>query len=155
MVLEEIYGIKSSNILYIHGNVEEANVIMGHGQYGSIEEYTNRAKKAMERLDKNMATVNDAIAKFYGISLKDTKRIIELNDYFWRRLKNVNKVEIYGHSLGDIDIPYFEKVNNSIKSDSQWVFYNYNSDKREIQRKMESFGVNKEQIRICSYEEFF
>ena len=62
----------------------------------------------MDNFDKNSATVGSAIASFYEATLKDTEKIIN-ETYFWHRLNNLERIVIYGHSLGSVDIPYFKK----------------------------------------------
>ena len=44
---------------------------------------------------------------------------------FFRKLKNVNSVNIIGHSLGEVDILYFKTVMNSVSSDTERNIYYY------------------------------
>ena len=51
------------------------DTIMGHGNLEVIRKYKDRAENALTRLDKNAATVNEAIASFYEATLKDTNTV--------------------------------------------------------------------------------
>lgn len=155
MVLEDIYKISEWNVLHVHGSVAERNAIMGHGNLDVIRKYKDRAENALTRLDKNAATVNEAIASFYEATLKDTKQVIDLNDYFWRRLHEVERVEVYGHSLGSVDMPYFEKIQSSISAGVEWYIYNFDMPEEEIRKRMISFGVQQEYIHVLSYKKFW
>lgn len=155
MVLEEIYKISERNVLHVHGSVAERKAVMGHGNVEVIDKYRALTEDDLEKLDKNGATVNDAIASFYEATYKDTEAIISLNSYFWKRLSEVESVHIYGHSLGIVDKPYFDKIKSCIPDNAEWFFYNYDKTEEEIRGSMEALGVKQEYISIIPSENFF
>lgn len=155
MVLEEIYKISAWNVFHVHGSVAERKAIMGHGNLEAIRRYKERTDNAMARLDKNTATVNEAIASFYEATLKDTKWIININDYFWKKLHDVESVEVYGHSLGSVDMPYLKKIKSSISPDAEWYIYNFDMTEEEIRERICSLDVHQERIHVLPYEDFF
>lgn len=46
------------------------------------------------------------------------------------RLSNVDEVYVLGHSLADVDLPYFYKLTQSVKPDAKWVatFYDFKDE---------------------------
>ena len=155
MVLEEIYKISERNVFHVHGSVAERNTIMGHGNIEAIRQYKKREDSAMRRLDKNTATVNEAIASFYEATIKDTEWIINISEYFWRKLCSVEKVKVYGHSLGSVDIPYLRKILLSIAPNAEWYIYNFSMTEKEIREKFRLLDVKQERVHVLPYEEFF
>lgn len=154
MVLEEIYKISEWNVFHVHGSVSERSTIMGHGNLEAIRRYKDRTDMAMARFDKNTATVNKAIASFYEATLKDTQWIINTSNYFWKKLKTVEKVEIYGHSLGTVDMPYLKKIQVSISPNAEWNIYNFDMTEREIRERFNLLDVQQEFIHVLPYEDF-
>ena len=57
--------------------------------------------------------------------------IILKNDDFWQQLSNIDKVVIYGHSLSDVDRPYFKQIASNINPASEWYFSIYYQNAQE------------------------
>lgn len=155
MVLEEVYRISGCNVLHIHGSVTERNTIMGHGNLKAISEYKERSENAMARLDKNTATVNDAIASFYEATLKDTTSIIDMNNNFFNKLYEVETIKLYGHSLGKVDIPYLHKIKSSVSATTEWYIYSYDITEDEVRKRLNILNIQTEYIHVVPYEMFF
>ena len=161
-VLEKVYQIDEWNILHIHGCCEDKNMIMGHGNAEAIRLYEELSEEAAESFDKNEETVKDAICRFYKATFKDTHAIIGDNEFFFQKLHSVDKVKIYGHSLGKVDMPYFERIKSAIAPDAEWYFYvynqpdeNLNDKKREIRKDIKRLHINSKHIHLLSYKKFF
>lgn len=109
-VLERIYHIPSNHILHIHGGLLpycDEPPIVGHGNIEKIELYHQIAEKAANEYDEGNESINNAIAKFYERTLKKTSECMAYKDDFFGQLKEVDHVEIIGHSFGRVDMPYF------------------------------------------------
>lgn len=52
--------------------------------------------------------VYQGIADVVNGERKNVTDIISKNNDFWQQLFNIDKVIVYGHSLSDVDRPYFK-----------------------------------------------
>lgn len=139
--LEKIYGIPPRNILHIHGSrvVKGSDYIIGHN---NIRPAIRHASPT-DYFGVDQTTKNKIIHWMNDLH-KDTTRIIHRNDPFFRSLNTIKHVEVIGHSLHEVDWPYFEKVHNSVDPHAQWNFhYHTDSDKMRILEFCEHCGVKE------------
>lgn len=66
--------------------------------------------------------VYNAIAKFYERILKDTNRQINIHRDFFENFSDITSVNILGHSMSNVDLPYFQSVQLH-----QFTTFKYNS----------------------------
>lgn len=130
--LESIYNITRNNIRYLHGRRKSNDrLIVGHCNNIDGKEY----------LTKNPAIYEyqayQGIADVVNGERKNVTDIISKNNDFWQQLFNIDKVVVYGHSLSDVDRPYFKQVANSIKQSSEWYFSIYYHDSQEYIKEVE------------------
>lgn len=143
--LEYVYGIDSSNICHIHGGVPpycNNNPIIGHGNTDSIQQW-NRLKSENDSVfDEGGASKCAAIANFYKRTLKDTEMILAGNHDFFNRMNGVDEVIVIGHSMGEVDLPYFRKVVDVSGNSIPWtVLYYSNSEKSSLENTVKGLGV--------------
>ena len=43
-------------------------------------------------------------------------------------LGNIDEVHVYGHSIEDVDIPYFKEVGKCADQNARWKFFYYDED---------------------------
>ena len=72
-----------------------------------------------------------SIADVVNDERKNVTDIILKNDDFWQQLSNIDKVVIYGHSLSDVDRPYFKQIASNINPASEWYFSIYYQNAQE------------------------
>lgn len=148
-VLEDVYRISDEKVLHIHGRAKTGNVIMGHGNRAVIDSYIAKSVEAKE-WNNGFSSVYSAIADFYKYSFKNTQEIIQKNSSFFQKLRGVNRVNIFGHSLGMVDMPYFLEVKKSILPNSEWYFYLYVGENETLQEKKEQA---KEKIKLLHLDQ--
>jgi hypothetical protein len=99
--LETIYGIPQSNVLHIHGNrLTDTEFVFGHSNYQDLPEDDFLAVENAKR------TIVSEMNNWY----KATDRIIVRHESFFADLSNIKFIVVQGHSLSEVDMPYFEKV---------------------------------------------
>jgi len=110
--LERFYGIPEDQICHIHGvsrdglnNLGLDDFIFGHGQ------------------ESTDAAVTDIVKTAYNITKKPVSKCITNNQPFFEKLKDVNNIFSYGFSFGDVDMPYIEKICQSICDTSKVTWY--------------------------------
>lgn len=118
--LEDIYQIKPSNILHIHGKADRNEVILGHG--------SQPAPLLNDGPDERhpFSDAESRIKGYYWRTFKDTKDIISRNESFFQGLRGITQIYVLGHSLSEIDLPYFEKICYSIDLEhTKWTVSYY------------------------------
>ena len=124
--LEKVYHIPSYNILHIHGGIAPycaCPPIMGHGQRKMISKYRQYASENHNHGDGEGASICNAIANYYQVTLKDTKRIIFNHLDYFKSLNHIQNVNVIGLSLGSVDFPYLVEVKKSVRRDASWNVY--------------------------------
>lgn len=147
--LQKTYGIPSSSVLHIHGSVAAYDkLIFGHGESREEEPEID------ENGDSNRSMFTDAenAAKypFYAFQ-KPVGELIAKHGGYFSSLLGITKVIVIGHSLNDIDLPYFREVAKNT-SGCTWVVYCYReSDGDHHRRQLVRCGVDACRIETCAY----
>lgn len=159
-VLEDVYKIPLNKICHIHGSAMDNTVIMGHGNLVAIEKYQKEADEKIERLDKNGAEISKGICNFYMASFKDTKEIMATNEFIFNKYSGVTEIHIFGHSLGDVDMPYFQKIKRYVLRTANWYFYVFcvaeelPEKKKELYKKIECLRIGRNHVHILQTTKF-
>lgn len=122
--LEEIYKIPRSDILHIHGEADNPKnpIILGHDMDLSSDVFEGSDGSAAWRI------VDRILRYSTRKTAKPTEAIIERNKGWFDSLKRVDKVVVYGHSLSNVDFPYFSHLMEATRSAS-WCIYTHDSAK--------------------------
>lgn len=132
--LEKIYNIPKNSILYIHGCAERYDdLIFGHGL--DIDE-----EPEFDEDGESLRTpFSDAIASSrYPLSAlkKPVPEIINRNITFFSSLSRLEQVLILGHSISNVDHPYFIKIKENVSDNCKWIVSYYSND--EIEKHKEN-----------------
>jgi hypothetical protein len=157
-LLEEIYEIQEEQILHIHGSVSETyeDLIIGHGNSDIINNYREQARSARNQFDEKKSSICNALAAYCESILKEVKSNIFFNSGFFQRLNEVNQVLVIGHSIGNVDLPYFKEIRERTNENTIWKIYFYDdSEESTLKDKIVSIGVRPEKITMLHTAEFF
>jgi hypothetical protein len=163
--LERYYKIPSQNISYIHGKAEESGskLLLGHGiapenfKEKQVEPPTGLSDDDLSEWEEHMADSydhsyelgKDALFNYFTKSFKETSKIISDNQYFFYDLKGIKEILVLGHSLSEVDIPYFSKILNSTDNTAIWsVTYYGSNEKNRHKGTLKSLGVKDNSIRL-------
>jgi len=159
LLLEKIYEIEKYNIVHIHGSIDEWNdsaPVIGHGDSFKISEMKRRSYEAGEEFDEKECSICNALANYYERTYKDIKHYILHNRSFFERLHNVDEIFVIGHSLGEVDMPYFKEIKKNVKTNVIWnIYYHDDGDDIVFRSKIMSLGVKKKNIQVLMSKEFF
>lgn len=159
-VLEEIYNVPYYQICHIHGSVTDGSVIMGHGNIDAIEKFEKEADEREENWDKNGAEVSRGICNFYSASFKDTSKIIRNRDTVFSKYNEVNEIHVFGHSLGEVDMPYFWEIKKNVQDGAEWYFYVHcdedelMEEEDEVYKKIAGLEIAPENVHVLRTVEF-
>ena len=138
--LERVYGI--DNVFHIHGGVStctDTPPIMGHGNKYLISSFRRKAKKHQEEFNEWAESICNAIANYGESILKDSEKIIKLNERFFTSTRDVQQVVCLGLSFGDVDIPYLNRIKMEVPKSTQWLIYYYGEESHR--RLKDVFGI--------------
>ncbi len=121
-VLERVYGINQCKICHIHGCTEDEKIIVGHNHKRNPQDEDDN------QLNIKMSRRN--IVELMNKNEKPVMDIIKKNADFFNSLCNIQRIIVIGHSMGEVDIPYFEEISKRIKRDCIWHFYWHATDEQ-------------------------
>lgn len=169
-VLEKLYKINYSDILYIHGCAERAmNIIVGHGSkefYAEKPIYRdeNGEEAEVDGVDLSIYSSSEeesimleSIAKYLNDLKKPTSEVSrQLIDFLNIKLfiKNIHKVEkicVFGHSCGLVDMPYFCSIQNYVGKDVEWeIAYYDESHVKGMRQRLTEAGLDMTNIKFIN-----
>ena len=139
--LERLYGIPDKNILHLHNAIESSSgdLIFSHNikieEEPEFDEYGEHNHHPYSRAENASKLL---LNEFY----KDTTAIIEANFNFFNELKGINEIYVLGHSINDIDLPYFGHIMKIVGYNVKWIVSYYRDDEcEEMNNKLKSVGV--------------
>lgn len=115
LLLEDVYNIPSNHILHIHNSIsDDKPLITGHRQ--GFQTYFDEFESDNERISR------ENLAREIIRLRKPVEDIIQSHKAYFSSLVNINKVVVFGHSLSDIDLPYFQEVIKNVQDGTKWFF---------------------------------
>jgi hypothetical protein len=144
--LQDIYEISESNIWHIHGASPDNNLIFGHNKKEKIE-YNYSDGTGMPSTGQEW---NEEALRFAKLPLnqfrKKTDKIITENSARFNRYQNIEKIYVLGHSLADVDLPYFEVIYKSNKKAKWYISYYNITEQENLCSQLKKIGVKKSQM---------
>lgn len=158
LVLEDVYKINPDNICHIHNsiNCRHEQLVISHGNQEKKMHAKTKMYQAQEVYEDKESAIYSALATYYERTEKDVKFHISNNDYFFKSTRSIEKIYIVGHSLGEVDMPYFMEIQKNIASTTQWIIiYRTEAETPEKIDSLKKIGVNEAMISIMSATDFF
>lgn len=165
--LERYYGVTRENIEYIHNKAGEDNdLILGHGinpaEFEKQEEQPPEDPEERERWEEWMADQydysvergKDEVRGYFNESFKPTDKVIAQKHSFFEKLNHIETVYVLGHSLAEVDMPYFRKLTEYLSGSEDWIVSYYReSEKANRKAIVQSLGVAEEKIHLTTISE--
>lgn len=149
--LQTVYSIDNAQVCHIHGATSEhSELVFGHGvEIAEVPELD-------ENGDSLRTMFSDAEGNA-GIPLamlqKPVHETISQHEEFFLRLKGIQRIFVLGHSLSDVDLPYFELIHKNSPYASWGVsFYDVDEQDR-LREQLAKIGIAAEQIEFISIED--
>ena len=152
--METLYSIDENIILHIHGKAgTDDELVLGHGvSEGDIEKMLEKDFPIDEEEGDDYVTQRAKSAAINGVynQRKKVDEIIKKHEEWFSSLKDVTNLYFYGHSFGEVDLPYFRKILSVVnKKNVQIEVNDFNGEnKASIDAFMRSEGVGTGQYSI-------
>jgi hypothetical protein len=160
--LERLYQIDKNQMTYIHNSVynNHDDIILGHGidpinfeekspepPEGLNEEQLQLWYEENNDYDYSYDTGKESIRRYFRDTYKPTKEIITRNKNFFENLITVKEIFVLGHSISEVDLPYFQEIINSIPANTNWnvSFYNELEKEKHLQT-LNQLGIEMSNI---------
>ncbi|EGK00160.1 bacteriophage abortive infection AbiH family protein [Dysgonomonas gadei] len=141
-ILPFLYRIPTENILYIHGSVESnGTLIFGHNRIlepiPDFDEYGESTRTPYTDAENASKIIFN---EFY----KDTTIVIKENNHFFAALKDINEIIILGHSLNEIDLPYYSYMVQKVKDGALWnISWFTDKERINMEKVLNHLGMKK------------
>jgi len=148
--LQDVYNIPDVSVLHIHGKVGR-EIFFGHGRKIDSTRRTNESDEPW--FDDALSEVAQVLENFH----KPVDEILARNRVILEGYVDVENIVVIGHSVNDIDVPYFQCILNAYP-DANWQNYNYENieecidEVSETHKKLLALGVPEQQLESYSSE---
>lgn len=148
--LQSLYGIPNAQVLHIHGraDIPDNDLILGHAWDPQTRRSLND-RHDIEGLDTRLVDAFELLNGYFSSTFKPSRRLIEANRHFFEQQAGVETVWVLGHSLAEVDAPYFESilsVPGISKARWQVAYRLEEDDPSEKVSQLHSLGVEQNQI---------
>jgi hypothetical protein len=153
--LEELYSIKEEKILHIHGVVNsDEDLVLGHSNLERITYFENKCSEFQNIGDEQSSPIYETLARYCSTTYKDVRE--HIHQLISLDFNSIEKIMIIGHSLSDVDLPYFKEIKRSIGVDVEWNIYYFGENQKDIfKEQLKKIGVNEQQINMIPSSQFY
>ncbi len=141
--LQRLYRVPDDNILHIHGSAANPTerLILGHGWSPDPNPDPYRFEQIPEDADVRVIEGQRLIDRYFRDTFKPTSQVIESKASFFTRLSSVDRVFVMGHSVSEVDHPYFRVVIAKIDAGRvRWKF-SYYGDLDGLRERVKALGL--------------
>lgn len=149
-LLQETYSVNSKNILHLHGSIEEGFIEFGHG--GEIIEEPTFDDDG-EPLGHPLSNAEGHAAIAFALLQKPVRDIIKRNTVFFENPNQYSHIFVLGHSLSEVDQPYFQLIAKSSPNAFWHVSIYHEQEKALFVEKMQAIGVVSERFAFFQLEQ--
>jgi hypothetical protein len=163
--VEDLYHIPESSICYIHGcrrkrkGYPKPQLILGHAVGASDAEFDKRDRtqvdmrspKRREMIYAAQEIVMQQLIECDKALTKDCTAIIQEHDGFFDDIKSISRIITIGHSLSEVDWPYFTEIISRSENMNavEWYFGCHGlHDLDNLEKLVHHFGIGKEMIAV-------
>lgn len=101
--------------------------------------------------DIRLIECDKLIYKAFQNTHKPIEKIIENNNDYFKSLSDIKEIHIIGHSLNEIDLPYFKEIVNNVPNNVEWYLFFKDKDdywkNMKVKRNvLQSIGIDFRRI---------
>ncbi len=146
--LEVIYRINTDNIFYIHGNIDDEKVILGHSRVDNPFKSYYPADE--DSYDHSFEIGVNAAKYYFNEIFKNSEQIILDNIEYFENLKETKEIVVLGHSLSDVDEAYFVKIHKCVDDCTWYISYHECNQISGREAFLLNIGISRENIKFFS-----
>jgi hypothetical protein len=154
--LRKLYQIEPGRECHLHGSADDpdSELILGHA-WNPADRGSSNNDLNPEEADTREIEGNQIIDRYFQATFKPTARVINNLRPVFVALKDVREVLVMGHSLAEVDHPYFKEILRQLGgSDVRWRVSYYGDDAlAELRTQLERLGVPDHLIKFARLAE--
>ncbi|MBK9446212.1 MAG: bacteriophage abortive infection AbiH family protein [Betaproteobacteria bacterium] len=147
--LQALYGVFPDRITYIHNHAAgpDSDLVLGHGVNPKAIVSLNVGAD-LEDQDTRVTQANECIDEYFSRTYKPTDRVISAHQDFFDSLSVVERIYVLGHSLSEVDWPYFALIAEKTKASApDWIVSYRDEAKVRIMKEIFSeFGLHATKV---------
>ncbi len=150
LTLEQVYKIQNQRVFNIHKNIESEPETLVFGHNTVLKEIPELDEKG----DSNRTLFTDsegAAKRLQYHFIKPVEDIICENDKLFTSFFDVKNIFVLGHSLNQIDMPYFKKVFDQAQG-AKWQVSFYQNREHHL-TALKQIGISYDSIRMFEFGE--
>nr|WP_257130344.1 bacteriophage abortive infection AbiH family protein [Bacillus cereus] len=156
--VKEMYAIRNVLSDWFVENIEygdaDNELVLGHSNSSRIDYFNKKYIDYQNRLDEQMAPIYNVLTDYCSKTYKN------VNNYIYKlsslNFDAVERVIIIGHSLGDVDLPYFKEVKERVNENTEWhVYYYSENDIENFRDKLTQIGIIEQYIKFIHCDTFY
>lgn len=145
--LQSVYDIPNSQILHIHGSVNDPkkSFILGHGyEPEDLDPYREIANP--EDTDTRWIEGRIEADSYFRRTFKETGKVIESCKSQFQSLSSIDHIIVLGHSLSDIDMPYLKEIVSNINENATRWTIAFRSSTSNARDAMHYLGIDPQLV---------
>lgn len=153
--LQKVYNVSEKNVLHIHGVINaEDDLVLGHSNLSKLQNFLEKRESYKNSADEQSTPIYNILVEYCYETYKDVdKYMYKLSSIDF---KLVSQITIVGHSLGEVDLPYFKVINELTKSNVEWQIYYYCEEEiNSFKEKLVRIGVDELKIKFIQSDNFY
>ena len=155
-VLENVYHINTANILHIHGSLHEYDddPVLGHGNIQRMKDIKAKLERAETYYNEKEMSICTVIEEYYEQTFKDVNKL--MYKLFSLSKKEFEEINIIGHSVAGIDLPYFKTMDMLTNQKLIWnVYYHEPEEEQKMQQALIEIGICKNRKKMHPDTDFY
>ena len=131
--LEDFYGIPSSNIIHIHGDLDDGVLIFGHGEDSIV-------------IPEGADVLSQAMYRLSAANRKPVHQQLREHEYFFKNLSSIKEIYFIGFGIRDedgVDAPYFKEIFKQAPDVSIYVDQFDKKNEYTIKKILKVWGAHK------------
>ena len=131
--LEDFYGIPSSNIIHIHGDLDDGVLIFGHGEDSIV-------------IPEGADSLSQAMYRLSAASRKPVHQQLRKHEYFFKNLSSIKEIYFIGFGIRDengVDATYFKEIFKQAPDVSIYVDQFDKKNEYTIKKILKAWGARK------------
>lgn len=144
-LLEDYYNISDQQILHLHGHIESDELIIGHNIDLEVETELDKYGDS----NRTMLSDSEAISKsiIYNFR-KPVEKLIKAHQEFFNSVESFEIIYVFGHSLNEIDQPYFAEIIKKQKAKKWKVSYHNETEKESFKIILTKLGLDENKLEM-------
>lgn len=149
--LQAVYGVEEERVFHIHGQAQKyEELIFGHGEI--IVEMPEFDEDGESTRDMFSDARSNSLYPLYALR-KPVDEVIQRHSDYFENLADIKEIVIIGHSLNEIDQPYYTLIAKKAIG-ANWLVCCYSEEEEDCLREnLLKCGVPPQNITLITYDD--